>query len=120
AARQRLAGRAADLVGAGLLHLVDRLLELAPGGIGNDRHAEALEPLALQRMHAAAEENRLRRDAQIETRPVPAFPVAVPEPEVEMVLVGALIPGEAHITVDAADRAVHLRLEAHTGRERLE
>ncbi len=47
----------------------------------------------------------------------PAAPVAVPEPEVDVVLVGPLVLGEAHVAIDAEERAVDLRLEGDARRE---
>jgi hypothetical protein len=68
-------------------------------------------------MHAGTEPDILGGEAKEETRMVPAFLLAVPEEEVEVVLVEPFIAGKAGVAVHPADRAVDLGRELDGGRE---
>src|SRR6185312_7185195 len=81
------------------------------------RLPEAVEDFAFEPMHAAAEKHPVLPNMQVEARTIPAAPVAVPEPERQMRLVGLLVLGKPDIAVDPADRAVDLWIELHARRQ---
>ena len=55
-----------------------------------------------------------RRDAHEKTWAVPSPPKTFPEPEIEPLLVRALVLREAHVVVDAKERPIDLWLRRHT------
>src|SRR6185312_15273539 len=119
AARHQLARLAAELVLA-LAHRRDGGEQRPARTRMDHRLAVALELVPVEAIHADAEIDPGRADAEPEAGRLPGLAVAGPEPEVEMVLVGPLVLGKADVAVDALDRAVDLRLEADVGRDRLE
>jgi hypothetical protein len=94
---QLVAGRLQALGDAGQLG--------AAGGIGHDL-AEPGQPLGVEPMAAGPDAQDLRGEPGKEAAHGPA-PIALPEPEVEVVLVGTGVTAEAGVAVDAEDRAQH-------------
>src|SRR5919108_1559878 len=63
-------------------------------------------------------ENELvRRQPEPEAGPLAAGPVAVPEPEIEVILIRTLVPRETRISDDAHDRAADSRIGVELGSE---
>ena len=77
----------------------------AAGGVG-DRLPKPGQPLGVEAMAAGPDAEELRVEPSEEAAHGPAA-LALPEPEVEAVLVGTGITAEAGVAVDAEDRAQH-------------
>jgi hypothetical protein len=117
AAGNGLAGHAADGVVAGRLDLGDGGGERPARALVDDGVAVAGECVGLEVMHAGAEPDVARGEAEEEARMGEAALCAVPEHHVEMVFVRPLVAREAGVAVDPHDRAADLRLELHLGRD---
>ena len=75
------------------------------------------EHVLLEMVHAGAVADPVRLDPQEEARAAAARPVALPEPQVEVGLVRALVGREARVAVDAQDRAVDARVGVDARRQ---
>jgi hypothetical protein len=107
----------------------DHAVELAQLGHQPREHHTALicdgravlgETVLVEHVHARADHEPLRCQAKEEARQAPALLLALPEEEIEVRLVGALVLREAHVAVHAHERAADAGLERDRGRALLE
>src|SRR5688572_22689100 len=117
AARQELAGLFAEAVAAFLPDAGDRGNQRLAGTRMNNRFPEARQHLFVEHVDAAAHVDLVDAEAEPETGNVPRLLLALPEEDIEVVLVGPLVLAEPDVAVDAADGAVDLGLELRVGRE---
>jgi hypothetical protein len=92
------------------------LLEPRPRGWLVHRSSECSALRAVESMRTRANADHRGADADEEPRDR-AFPLSVPEPEIEVVIVRALVPAEPDVAVDAEDGAQDTRFGVGLRRE---
>ena len=97
--------------------LLHRPHELRPTLRIVDGRAVRGDHLLVEMVHAGAVPDAIRLDPQEEARAAAARPIALPEPEVEVRLVRALVGREPRIAVEPQDRAVDARIGVDARRQ---
>src|SRR3954451_19315225 len=116
AARDTLVGKAANGRAAQPRRGVERLLERAAAGAVGHRGAVRREGRRLEAVHTGSERHGARAQTHEQTGSLAARTFALPEPEVDVVLVRALVRAEPGVAVDPQDRAVDPRLRSDARR----